>query len=417
MQALADTLFVILSGPWGWVAGAAALLVTIGLVAMMGRVRALRGWKLRAIVLVVGLVGAALLAAPFAINASRMRSPLGPEAFQRATLTLPAPGVPGRVIGMDLWFPAQGPATIDAGRGCDALRALPLSAKADEAIPLVLYIARFKGDRADNIARMEELASHGYIVAAIDDIALDDPDPDASAQEAAARLHDWPQSSDEEIQRSVALNTIRAGMEARKALAALDSLAACAASLLATPWSEKVDYDRVGFTGFSFGGAAATEAAIIDPRVAAVANIDGTLFGKSFSQDIGAPYLFLRRDNSFPSAEALASGPMEQRGEAYFAARDLARHARLADQPGSGAYRINGADHSSFSDALFEPHASRQWLLHDPISTFDATNAYLLDFLDMHLRGTTPRLIGKPTTDNLKVDSFEELGVLAASDP
>ncbi len=362
-----------------------------------------------------GLAGAALLAFPYALNASRVRSPLGPETVQRASLILPVPGEEGRSIGMDLWFPASGPAVAgEELTGCGGLLGLPLADK--EPRSLLLYMAHFKGTRNDNASRMEVLASHGYIIAALDDIGADHDGLAASAAEAASWVHEWPTQMLPEFEEVVGYRMIRAGMAARKGLHALDSLAACAASDPASPWSKAVDYEQVGFMGFSFGGAAASEAAALDPRIAAVANIDGSLYGRSFFEGFDAPNLYLLNDEPLKGPDDFGSRDSFAKLKARFKARDLQQIAELAARPGSGGYRINGTEHASFTEALFDAHASRRWLFNDPIASFDTTNAYLLDFFDMHLRGTTPQLIGQPTTDNPKVDSFAELGLVPGGD-
>lgn len=64
--------------------------------------------------------------------------------------------------------------------------------------------------------------------------------------------------------------------QAEKALTALDRLKACANA----DWRAD-QFDRIGFFGFSLGGSTAAEAGTFDPRVVAVANLDGWLFGRA----------------------------------------------------------------------------------------------------------------------------------------
>ncbi len=417
MSQAINTLFVALSGPFGWAASAVVLVGTVLLVIAMARSAALRSWKWRGLALVTGLAGAGVLLVPFALNASRVPSPPGPETVQRASIQLPVPGEDGRMIGMDLWFPAHGAAvTGEELAGCAGVPGLPLAVNEGEAVPLLLYMPHFRGERNDSPSRFAALASQGYVVVTFDDIAHDPPDPAASAPEEAARQHEWPYGAEAEYDRTVALNAIRAELGARKALAVLDSLSACAASAPQSPWSMAVDYARVGHIGYSFGGASAAEAALLDPRIAAVASLDGSLYGRAASELFAAPYLYLRRGEPLPTQGDLTTGPMQERMDARFFVRDLGQQVTLAARPGSGAYRIAGTDHGSFSEALLTPSASSQWLLNDPVASFDAINAYLLDFFDMHLRGTEPRLIGQPTADRPNVASLAELGLVPGAD-
>src|SRR6185295_1906174 len=57
-----------------------------------------------------------------------------------------------------------------------------------------------------------------------------------------------------------------------------------------------VDFDRIGFVGFSFGGAVAAEATLTEPRLKAVADLDGWHFGRSATVGVTIPYLIVNSD-------------------------------------------------------------------------------------------------------------------------
>jgi len=87
-------------------------------------------------------------------------------------------------------------------------------------------------------------------------------------------------------------------------MTALDRFEACANA----DWHARVHFDRVGFFGFSFGGATAAEAGTFDPRVVAVANLDGSLMGHAAFGALEKPYMaILTGDDLFPSPRQLGS--------------------------------------------------------------------------------------------------------------
>lgn len=415
MKTALDHVFVLLSNDFGWLAGACLAVLVLLICAVLWRKRIVKHTSLLALLL-TGLIISALLLFPYALNASRARSMDGPHFVQRASLTLPgAPlteggGTTAVAASMDLWFPATGADGAVTANSCADLARLPLAAGESADRKIILYMPHFKGGRDDNSARLRWLAAQGYIVLAFDDIGLDPPRAGALPEQEAARLHDWPYATQADYDRTVALNDIRAGLEAEKALRGLSSLAACDTA----PWNAQVDYDQVAFMGFSFGGAAAAEAALLDPRIAAVVGLDSSLFGQAFSRPIDAPYLYFMGTESNTTLADLASGP--GRFNARFLSRHLQQQAKLVSRPGSAGIHIENTVHGSFTDAVFEPHASRQWLLNDPNHTFDTINAYILEFLDHHLHGKPAARINQQSSMDPRVQTFRDMGMVPGGD-
>src|SRR6185369_11752027 len=59
------------------------------------------------------------------------------------------------------------------------------------------------------------------------------------------------------------------------------------------PFRGRLDLDRIGMLGWSFGGAAALETGRIDPRVKAAVNHDGGLYGGVWTQPTTAPFMLI----------------------------------------------------------------------------------------------------------------------------
>ncbi|WP_229693356.1 alpha/beta hydrolase family protein [Lentzea pudingi] len=156
-----------------------------------------------------------------------------------------------------------------------------------ERFPIVLFSPGSGGVRTQNTAWAEELASHGYVVAALDHpydsaaVVLDDGRTITTAtvstgdrDEDEKLAHDW--------------TAIRAA-DLRFVLTRLDGLDRGDG---ADPLAGRLDTERVAATGHSMGGAAALQTARQDHRIDAVINLDGYP-GGPLSPDLGQPTLAL----------------------------------------------------------------------------------------------------------------------------
>lgn len=186
-----------------------------------------------------------------------------------------------RVLVAQLWYPTwatgAGQACLESSTVSDAIaaqaglpgflldgvvrgntNAIADAPRADGSFPLVLFSPGLGGVRTQNSAWAEELASHGYIVAAVDHpydsaaVVLED------GTVIASTLHTT--GNDTRDQRIAdGLASIRAD----DLIATLDRL------------EKDLDVDGVATAGHSIGGAAAILAASRDGRVDAVIDLDG----------------------------------------------------------------------------------------------------------------------------------------------
>jgi predicted dienelactone hydrolase len=153
--------------------------------------------------------------------------------------------------------------------------------------PLVLFSPGSGGTRTQNTAWAEELASHGYVVA-----ALDHP-----YDSAAVVLTDG---------RTIHARTVSSGNRDKDAVLAAGWTAVRAADLsfvltqldrldtgrITDPLTGRLDTSRVAVTGHSMGGAAALQAARRDHRFDAVIDLDGYPHGPT-SPALSQPTLAL----------------------------------------------------------------------------------------------------------------------------
>ncbi|QNP75173.1 alpha/beta fold hydrolase [Streptomyces roseirectus] len=142
----------------------------------------------------------------------------------------------------------------------------------DERFPVVLFSPGAGGVRTQNTAWAEELAGHGYVVAALDHpydsaaVVLDDGRTvHAVTASTGDRDADDALAADWTAVRAADLGFVLTRLEDlnRGASIGNDSLAG------------RLDTGRAAVTGHSMGGAAALQAARKDPRFTAVIDLDG----------------------------------------------------------------------------------------------------------------------------------------------
>lgn len=136
--------------------------------------------------------------------------------------------------------------------------------------PVVLFSPGLGGVRTQNTAWAEELASHGYVVA-----ALDHPYDSAAVVLADGRTINTKIAStgddDEDNQRAVETTGIRAA----DLSFVLTQLGRLDRGEITDPLTGRLDTGRAAVTGHSLGGGAALQAARQDRRFDAVINLDG----------------------------------------------------------------------------------------------------------------------------------------------
>ncbi|MFD3547462.1 alpha/beta hydrolase family protein [Streptomyces sp. NPDC058655] len=153
--------------------------------------------------------------------------------------------------------------------------------------PVVLFSPGSGGVRTQNTAWAEELASHGYVVA-----ALDHPyDSAAVVLDDGRTVHAETASTgdrDEDEEPAVGWTAVRAA-DLRFVLTRLDDLDR---GEVTGPLTGRLDTGRVAVTGHSMGGAAALQAARQDHRFDAVIDLDGYPHGPA-SPSLHQPTLAL----------------------------------------------------------------------------------------------------------------------------
>ncbi|MFH9610575.1 alpha/beta hydrolase family protein [Streptomyces sp. NPDC017448] len=233
--------------------------------------------------------------------------------------------------------------------------------------PVVLFSPGLGGVRGQNTAWAEELASHGYVVA-----ALDHPYDSAAVVLSDGRTLRTRVTATGDPAKDEALAEGWARTRAGDLRAVLTRLERVQSGAVEGPLSGRLDTGRVAATGHSIGGAAALLAARGDARFDAVVDLDGYPrgpVGGRFAQ----PVLALTQE----------IGPGTDPDY-------LPRLTRLLERGGATNYRLTvpGAAHLTFTDApLYLPPVPGVVGTPGRTESTRITSGATLSFLDATLRG------------------------------
>jgi dienelactone hydrolase len=405
---------------YGWIIGALIILTIIVLIIVQYRsMRPTRAFTLVALATGFG-IGCLLFvpSVPRIFTALRhfviAREPTatsGPFQVTVVNAALLASAANDPTIFAQIWYPAAAnlPATellSESATPVTCSKVLDDRRLSDNRsqFPILLYVPWNGGVKDDNASTAAELASHGYVVMAIDDIDRDPRSP-AAADDWQPLTFDF--SSAEAFQTTLRNSDRKVRRQAEKALTALDRLKACANA----DWRARIQFDRIGFFGFSLGGSTAAEAGTFDPRVVAVANLDGWLFGRAAFGALDKPYMaILIDDDVFPRPDQLQSHDPNERYASKLTDRDMREEVRLANRPDGFGFQIVNSFHENLSDQVFKRRFSKAWLLTNPYRIKSIRDAYLLAFFDTYVRHTpSPLLTQSPSP-------FREVEVLKATE-
>jgi EmrB/QacA subfamily drug resistance transporter len=234
--------------------------------------------------------------------------------------------------------------------------------------PVVLFSTGYGVERQLYSGLVQDLASHGYVVAAIDhphDAGI------VSFPDGHTVSIGTVGESDDAISKAL---TVRVA-DTRYVLDALRRLDRRA------PFAGILDLDRVGMFGHSLGGAAAAAAMRVDRRIDAGLDMDGLLFGRVAVTGLERPFMLFSADPGFRQKPNLARFWGHLRGPRY-------------------AVDFAGAAHLAFSDLVFlvpqlagTREAAAQARIQplvgtvDPAVAYAAERAHVLAFFDRTLSG------------------------------
>ena len=235
----------------------------------------------------------------------------------------------------------------------------------------------------------EELASHGYVVAAVDH-----PYDDRVVLLADGRVIPMakPPSGGEQFLR---YQRTRVDVRTEDLRFVLDQLSRLESGQLRDPLAGRLELSRVGAFGHSVGGMTAAQACRTDPRVLACSNLDGVVaampaYAGPSGDALEKSFLFMEKP--LPAVRGEAADVAERR----LAVLRQKGNAVMEGVRGGRSYRvtISGATHATFSDEeVLTGKAERQAALNRLVRQL------LVAFFDSNLKGAAETALDRPPTD------------------
>lgn len=255
---------------------------------------------------------------------------------------------------------------------------------AESRYPVLIFSHGMNGYRNQNMYQVEELASHGYIVVGID-----------YAYEAAASVFpdgrvapsrtDSKLTSNAQYEQHIPLWTADATF-------VLNQVEKLNRNDPAGRFTGKIDIDRIGMLGHSFGGAVTLQMTKNDSRVKAALCMDGGIYGPPVSdKGLGKPFFQMYSEEIHNLVMASYDDVAKQLGGASreeFEAprREYIQKSRNALAGGGLSILIPGSKHASYSDlALFSPLLGLGGA--DPRRDHRIVNEFSVAFFDQYLKG------------------------------
>ena len=327
---------------------------------------------------------------------------LGPGAVRAAYLPEPW-GPAGQLLGLDA-----------AGLRCHAVADAPV---ADEQSSYPVLVQSQSGFPPLLLAAIaEELASHGHVVVGVNHtyetavtVFADGRAVPMSPAAVAGLL--GPQTETRPYPEQFAQRAAVCDYKAADLASVADQLEQLTAES-AGPLAGRLDLDRLGAFGHSFGGNAALQWCRNDRRCQAAANLDGALWTEVGRVGLERPALQVLAEHpefALSGAEAVAAGRASD-AAAHDAEKEVTfggwRTVHDQARPGY-TVQVVGATHVSFMDVGFLPLPAggpvRSMLAAtsiDPRRMWRITCDLLLGFFATHLQqSATPPLLAGPSGD------------------
>jgi len=153
----------------------------------------------------------------------------------------------------------------------------------------------------------------------------------------------------------------------------------------------KLDVDKIGMFGHSYGGAAAVQMCRKDARIKAAINLDGPLRGKNATVPFNKRLLFII-GSPLPYTIPLITHPLlaNDIGWSYamHSQEIFAINALIAGMA-NDAHKIivDGIRHTTFSNEIFNQHTLLDNALIDSHVAHAIISRYIIDFFDEHIKG------------------------------
>ena len=272
---------------------------------------------------------------------------------------------------------------IQTHSGIDA----PISEE-QNSYPVVLFSHGLLGYPSDTfVTILENLATHGYIVAAIDHpyfngLTLYANGKIVTEKKLSNQFNIMSQVEQKKF-LTQAIEIYKADMKFT-----VDELA----RLNQDPkgmFYNRINLEQIAVMGHSAGGTASIEFCRTDKRCKAAINLDGWYDHVIGQEPINKPLLLVFAEKSIEVAEPTPDYLKRKeltREQYYEREKTIKEHKeRLCSVPTCSMVIIPGADHGDFDDMMFLKWPFREWNAVEPYKTMALINGNILNFLNQYL--------------------------------
>jgi dienelactone hydrolase len=220
--------------------------------------------------------------------------------------------------------------------------------------PVLILAHSWRGQRTENTFQAQELASHGYVVVAIDHPYSSSATVFPDGRIARTKLVlDEDYSSDEAFEKFINAADRQVDLRTQDAIFVLDTLQQFDAHDPSGLLTGRLDFGRVGIFGYSFGGTVAAETCWRDRRFRAGVDMDGMMAGESLRHGTSAPFMFIITDEPAALDTLPADADPAVRRELEFNIRQYQQLEHTLSIAGGYLVKLPETVHSTFSDRPF----------------------------------------------------------------
>ncbi|MFS0918609.1 alpha/beta hydrolase family protein [Brevibacillus sp. 179-C 1.1 NHS] len=258
--------------------------------------------------------------------------------------------------------------------------------------PLLLFSHGLGSSGSLHTEQIEQLVSQGYIIASIEHTGYALYSVSSDGSKTRFVEDESFTAYEDEIMNEIWLEDAKFVLNQLEQMAQNDPQ---------KRFTGRIDLDKIGYFGHSFGGALAVQMLQSDSRIKAALNMDGTFAGKLIGSD-GFQKPFMWMVTAEPEPVGISDFPDEQLAEMGLnkeKAKKLEeewkrRHAQAAAR---GNYKaiFTYADHMSFSDIYYVSPLTEWFLGVNMDETHKTMNDLSLLFFDTYVRGTSSNGLDK----------------------
>jgi dienelactone hydrolase len=279
-------------------------------------------------------------------------------------------------------------------------RSNPQVANAQQAFPVLLFNPAWNGRRTQDTFLTEELASHGFIVAAIDhtynSAPIAFPDGRVTSYPRVPEMEDFSKTTVAKLDAVLGKEVEKQALDNIFVLDQMDAWNRDPSS----PFFQKLNANNAGAFGHSLGGSVSSLACALDPRIKAVYDMAGPFYGRIQKVGLNKPFFIIDQDVPHHTREELDRMPPALLVDAV---EDQEYNDEIdATLKNYGGYQItlHGANHQSFTDhILTSPIGSLSGAGSIPNSEVVALlRQYAVAFFELTLRHQASPLLEKKTS-------------------